>query len=129
MAEEYVWECEYCGDTFGTKEECDRHEEECIRKRGIEIEFKRKCKECGKVWHSLKSREDKIANDIKKEQGALKTAACGMCGGSYSAGGMAEQAKRNISALEAELERLKICPNCSSHNYEETEIKLSEEKR
>jgi len=24
MAEEYVWECKYCGDTFGTKEECDR---------------------------------------------------------------------------------------------------------
>jgi len=31
--EKFVWECEYCGKTFDTKKECDKHEETCLKKK------------------------------------------------------------------------------------------------
>lgn len=76
------------------------------------MEYKRKCKECGKVWHSLENREKEIGKNIN-------TNAWNVCGNMCNAGAQL-QAKRNIEASETELDRLKKCPNCQSHNYTET---------
>ncbi|NVM53148.1 MAG: Dna2/Cas4 domain-containing protein [Candidatus Helarchaeota archaeon] len=32
---EWVWECEYCGKTFETKKECDKHEECCTKRKSL----------------------------------------------------------------------------------------------
>lgn len=32
---EHVWECEYCGKTFDTKKECDKHEEICPKRKKV----------------------------------------------------------------------------------------------
>lgn len=93
-----------------------------IQKIGKVREYRRTCRECGKVWHSLKSREKKIQGDIKSAESAKRLSGCGMCAGSWSALGAAEQAKRNIAAHQTELERLRECPNCGSHNYKEEVI-------
>lgn len=85
-------------------------------------EYKRKCKECGKVWHSLASREEKLQKDLKSNQCDQMTSACGMCGGNWMALQSSTQAKRNEHALTDEAIRLKKCPNCGSGNYEEKEV-------
>ena len=90
-------------------------------------EFKRTCNECTKVWHVLQSRENEINKKIKDSRSSQNVAACGMCGGSYSAQGAATQAKHSENALEEELNRLRQCPNCSSSNY--TEEKVIYEKK
>jgi hypothetical protein len=82
-------------------------------------EYKRTCNECGKVWHSLASREEKIEQQKRRNSCNELTAAWGMCGGSWSALGAATQAERNEHALDEELGKLKKCPNCGSHNYKE----------
>ena len=92
-------------------------------------EYKRKCKECGKVWHSLQSRELQIQQQINSANRASTTAACGMCAGHWSALGASEQAKRNLAAAQSELDRLRICPKCGSHNYTETETSFDESKK
>jgi len=77
-------------------------------------EYKRKCNECGNVWHSLVSREAEISRSISKH----KFAACAACGDM----GAMSQAERNEDAQTDVLTKLKKCPNCSSQNYEETII-------
>jgi hypothetical protein len=121
------------GDDLSLREFVEKHKQKILydkenkikEERGIvQIEFKRKCKECGKVWHSLKSREDKIGKDLKDSECSQGLAGCGMCGGQWSALGASEQTKRNIAASTNELERLRTCPECGSRNYEETEIRI-----
>lgn len=76
-------------------------------------EYKRKCKECGKVWHSLASREEEIQDDIKT-QGHI---------GVFTAFGnqaASAQALRNAQALHDSLDKLRKCPKCGSANYTET---------
>jgi hypothetical protein len=90
-------------------------------------EYKRKCKQCGKVWHSLVSREEQVKNSIKSSQCHKSVAACGMCSGNWLAFGPATQAERNIEASQSELDRLRKCPKCGSMNYKE-EIITYEEK-
>ena len=90
-------------------------------------EYKRKCNECGKKWHVLASREEKLQKDIKSNNCDQMTAACGMCGGNYSALGASTQAKRNEHALTDEVTRLKKCPECGSGNYSE-EVVIYEKK-
>ena len=82
-------------------------------------EYKRKCNECRKVWHSLATREEMIQKDIKSNNCSEAIAACGMCGGHWSAFGASAQIRRNKHALTEELERLKKCPKCGSGNYNE----------
>lgn len=89
---------------------------------GKVVEYKRKCKECGKIWHVLASREDKLNNMKKANDCSQLTAACGMCGGNWTALNASTQASRNEHALTDELTRLKHCPNCGSGNYEEKEV-------
>ena len=115
---------------FGSKEAfCSfRCKKEWLKKKEEEkkelekVEYKRKCKACGKVWHSLKKRELELEQEIKKAQDATKTAGWGMLAGSWSALGASEQAERNLQATKKELDKLKSCPKCGSHSYTEKEI-------
>lgn len=77
-------------------------------------EYKRKCKECGKVWHSLSSREKEIEKNIKTNA-FTQCAFCGIPGAQL-------QAKRNVESGQSSLDRLRSCPNCGSRNYEEKEL-------
>ena len=76
-----------------------------------EQEFRRTCQKCGKVWHSLVSRENKIRNDEKhyKSQGCWNT-----CNPEAKA-----QYNRNKDGAESELDRLQKCPECGSKDYKE----------
>jgi transcription elongation factor Elf1 len=68
------------------------------------------CRACGKVWHSLIEREQKLS----------KQDTCGMCGSAMeTSGAELQQSKRNEAARESELSRLKRCPECGSANYSE----------
>ncbi|MBS3148337.1 hypothetical protein J4219_05610 [Candidatus Woesearchaeota archaeon] len=75
-------------------------------------EFKRKCNQCGKVWHVLESREKKLRGDVIFNA-AQQTLTC--CNPSASL-----QAKRNVEANETELHKLKRCPECNSSDYSGT---------
>jgi hypothetical protein len=83
-------------------------------------EFKRTCKACGQVWHSLESREKELS--VKKTGYNLQTlsatmqacGSCGMCGTSQI-----PQTSRNVDAVTSEWDRLKSCPRCSSRNFTE----------
>jgi RNA polymerase subunit RPABC4/transcription elongation factor Spt4 len=84
------------------------------------VEYRRTCQVCGKVWHSLVSREKQIISNQKSNQmlacgGAMQS--CGTCGSLGS--GTQAQGTRNVEANQSELQRLKICPQCSSANYRE----------
>ncbi len=85
-------------------------------------EYKRKCKQCKKVWHVLASREEKILKDIKLNNSNKTVAGCGMCAGNWAALGAATQIQRNEQALQEELDRLRKCPNCNSGDYLEEVI-------
>lgn len=83
-------------------------------------EYRRTCYHCETVWHSLKSREDTIKSGASGSPGPNGQASgsfrscsyCGMCGGTVITMGN----RRGDSSRE-ELERLRTCPNCGSHNY------------
>ena len=83
-------------------------------------EYKRTCRNCRKVWHSLVSRENQLS--ILATSSKLSTcgsqmqsaSCCFMCGGSKTA-----QYERNVVAVDSELDRLKSCPECGSKNYSE----------
>jgi DNA-directed RNA polymerase subunit RPC12/RpoP len=80
-------------------------------------EYKRTCKNCGQVWHSLVSRErqlrvNKAAYGMQTVGGYMQQlGTCGMCGRHTA------QTARNQDALGMELDRLQRCPNCGSKNY------------
>jgi hypothetical protein len=83
-------------------------------------EYKRTCYNCETVWHSLKSREDTINAGASDGEGRLGQAEgssrscsyCGMCGGTVITMG-----NRGAIGSKAELDRLRTCPSCGSHNY------------
>ena len=72
-------------------------------------EFRRTCTHCGKVWHSLVSREVQI-NQMQL-QAAVSAINC--CGPNQS------QDMRNMAATGDSLAQLKSCPECKSANYTE----------
>lgn len=74
-------------------------------------EYRRTCKACGKVWHSLVAREKQI-----KEGQCCDL--CSMCF-SYSDDAAQAQIKGNAQQSSSELHRLQKCPECSSSNYDE----------
>ncbi len=73
-------------------------------------QYKRTCKAWGKVWYSLKSRED-----------ALKSrSGCGYCCNTCFSGSDRSaqmQAERNKEATEYEITKLLQCPACNSSVY------------
>jgi len=83
-------------------------------------EYKRTCYACEKVWHSLKSREDTIRAGASAEGAgfgrtggsAQSCTYCGMCGGSVITMG-----NHGANGQKNELDRLRTCPDCGSHNY------------
>ena len=116
-----TWKCDKCGKEFKTQQEAEKHEKNCNSsnpKKQVQ-EYKRKCRQCGKVWHSLVSREKEISKGLFTNNCYGCTAGLGMCGGHWSALGAGAQTQRNEHALKDELNRLKSCPQCHSNNYEE----------
>jgi hypothetical protein len=77
-------------------------------------EYRRTCKGCGKVWHSLEAREKDIQKNIKTNA----FAGCAFCGNPFAQ----LQANRNVSAGQEELTRLRKCPNCGSSNFKEERL-------
>ncbi len=76
-------------------------------------EYQRRCNECKKLWHSLVSREQQVAKDIKLSSLVQASTACG---GNM---GAATQSQRNVQSQQDLLDKLKRCPNCGSKNYSE----------
>ncbi len=71
-------------------------------------EYRRTCKGCGKVWHSLVEREKAIEKDKKNNE----CDTLNLCSSSAVA-----QAKHNVAANESEISRLRRCPECHSAVY------------
>ena len=105
------WECDKCGKTFQDSERAlaEKHEKNCKRVQ----EYKRKCNQCGKVWHSLVDREKQLEEGVKCD-------ACIQTSTALSGNlGSATQSKRNVAAGQNSLESLRKCPKCGSQNYKE----------
>ncbi|MDA7909219.1 hypothetical protein N9B68_01855 [bacterium] len=83
-------------------------------------EYRRTCRACGKVWHSLKSRE----SQLKRQEFA---GGCDVVGQACNPGTMCSpsarlQATRNQEENRSEIVRLKRCPECNSSNYDEVVV-------
>jgi|SRR5687767_1892798 len=74
-------------------------------------EYRRTCRQCGKVWHSLVSRE----TQIKRSENAKVCNVIAQCCNPAAQ----LQASRNVDANRSEITRLRQCPICSSANYNE----------
>jgi hypothetical protein len=72
-------------------------------------EYRRTCKRCGAVWHSLVSRERKVKRDETLNNCQVVT-----CDPTQQ-----KLAKANLQSSERELDRLRKCPNCQSSLYDE----------
>ena len=92
------------------------------------IEYRRTCQVCGKVWHSLMSREKQLTTRMTRDKltkvgGAMESVgSCMSCGKVGSGTATTTQAVRNLDANQNEMLRLKSCPECSSANYREEVI-------
>ena len=67
-------------------------------------EYKRKCNECGKVWHTLAAREKEVEKQMKSNNFQILANCCNP--------GAQLQAKRNVEAGASDLNNLKKCPDC-----------------
>lgn len=103
--------CEYCFKEWKAKQNKLSHASFDPKKQVKE--YKRECNECGKVWHSLASREEEISRDIGYHSSTQFFSACG---GNFL---LSEMSKKNAETQKDLLDKLKKCPNCSSRNYEE----------
>lgn len=84
------------------------------------VEYRRTCQVCGKVWHSLISREKKVVSSQKSDLCMMCAGALQVCGGRAVSGSVTHtQASKNLSAKQSELHRLRSCPQCNSVNYKE----------
>jgi len=77
-------------------------------------EYRRKCNQCGKVWHSLVEREQEIGSNL----GYSKCQNCVHCCDTKET----VQLNRNELLEQSELDRLKSCPECHSKDYTEKEV-------
>lgn len=76
-----------------------------------QIEFRRQCRACKTVWHSLLAREKQISSSEKAN-------CCGVI--SFCGNPSAQtQAVHNLEANRSEMARLRSCPKCGSANYDE----------
>ena len=116
--------CKKCWNKNEEKKEKQRlMEEEKLSKRneeerGFIEEYKRKCQECGKVWHS----NIKIEKNLQASAGlnALSGISSLFFGGSAAT----SQYIRNTNAQTSEITNLKKCPNCGSTHYTEQTTKF-----
>lgn len=72
-------------------------------------EYRRTCRACGNVWHSLVGRERAVAASGCFESYEMCT----------SSGSKSAQHSRNWDAESNELNRLRTCPSCGSSAYDE----------
>ena len=87
--------------------------------RDVPTEYRRTCRNCGRLWHSLVAREKEVESKEIGEglmQGATGMAGCGTCGLTL---GAASQHSRNREMHHSELQRLRTCPQCGSANYDQ----------
>ena len=116
--------CESCLKNNKEKLEKQKIKEEEDRKREIEKEkntikeYKRKCNQCGKIWHSLVDREKQIA------KGSFLNALVGVGTALTGNLGASTQSNRNVDAQNERLDKLKSCPSCGSTDYTEKIIIL-----
>lgn len=116
---------EYCPDCYKNKkkeiEKLNIKEKEKEENKAKEIkeemskvmEYKRKCNQCGKVWHSLVKEERMLGRNVLFDSLiSVGTAIEGNIGAST-------QASRNTDANRSSLSNLKKCPNCGSADYTE----------
>jgi ribosomal protein S27AE len=120
----------FCDDCWKKRNDKIENQKAKEESKGIEtkkednkiMEYKRKCNQCGKIWHSLVGTEKHI-----KTQGILQsivgvgTALTGNLGAST-------QSNRNANAGEEWLSKLKKCPNCGSSDYTEEIITFKKKK-
>jgi transcription elongation factor Elf1 len=82
-------------------------------------EIKRTCNQCGKVWHSLASREAELVANM----GLAACGSCGTCGSPHQA-----QYNRNVDANSETLHQATQCTNCKSSDYKEEVIYYEKRK-
>ena len=93
-------------------------------------EYQRQCQACGKVWHSLVTREKQIKSMEKSSSlmacgSAMQSCgSCGQVGSSTNA-----QASRNLEANRSDLQKLRSCPDCGSANFNERIVDHSNQLR
>jgi predicted nucleic-acid-binding Zn-ribbon protein len=81
-------------------------------------EYKRTCKECGKIWHVSKEEIEELKQN--KKQNSIAGALTALTGNLAASA----QANRNKSSQKNRLKELNSCPNCNSQNYEEKKIQF-----
>lgn len=112
--------CEECYKKYG-KESLMKYkpkeeiyaEKEAEKEKNTIKEYKRKCNQCGKIWHSEVNREEQISS------GNFFSALIGLGSTLQGKSGDAIQAYRNTDAQADLLDKLKKCPNCGSKDYKE----------
>lgn len=82
-------------------------------------EYKRTCKACGKVWHSLVSREKEI---LQRKQANAAQGMAGTCSPNTSATSIGTG-----QIIDSELQGLRKCPECGSANFEEVIVTYDEQ--
>jgi acetyl-CoA carboxylase beta subunit len=81
-------------------------------------EYKRKCNQCGKVWHSL------VADEKSLNRGAFLESLVAV--GTALSGdlGTSAQSRRNAQAQQGQDKSLKRCPKCGSADYTEELVSI-----
>lgn len=86
-------------------------------------EYKRTCNSCGKVWHSLVSREREMEDINSTYESKRANSLWGLIRGKPVRGRDMACCSSNIDMKNKEsgtnLENLRKCPNCGSKNYTE----------
>ncbi len=100
--------CPQCGASIPTQQPYTQSQNSGSTSH-LPQEYRRTCQACGKVWHSLVSREQ----DIQRSSSANScNVLAQMCNPSAQL-----QASRNLDANKSEIARLRQCPNCNSAAY------------
>jgi rubrerythrin len=91
-----------------------KEEQKRLEKENNQVtEYKRKCNQCGKVWHSLVGTERRLnRRTILDSLVSVGTALTGNLGAST-------QSSRNADAQIERIENVRKCPNCGSSDYKE----------
>jgi hypothetical protein len=90
-------------------------------------EYKRTCRECGKVWYSLESREKKLENQQCWNSCVTCSSSIALARGKGGWGGYA-QSTHNEQTTDEQLNNLRQCPNCHSTNYFEVLVRHKKKK-
>jgi RNA polymerase subunit RPABC4/transcription elongation factor Spt4 len=104
--------CHNCGKKLVQSENQIQSQHAQSGSKQVVQEYKRTCRMCGKVWHSLVSREKGLGT----QQACY---GCQMCANIGSGSGSFEQTTHNFDTIKQEADRLKMCPQCGSTNYSE----------